>query len=207
MCALTGAGLAPMAGKPGGLAGPMSFLMTVAAAAALLVLSISGVNANGAFEVLWGSILATRAQDLAVIAVVAAVVIALFLRFRRPLGLLLFDRELAACSGVRVGAAHRAAPRGDRRLDRFGHPCHRRTAGGLGHTAARSQRPQRRPLVRVDGGLGRGARAARQRRRVSPLPSSSTSRPVPPWCSSPGSSRSSPSPYPPAAAHARFATH
>ena len=42
--------LAPLAGRPGGLSGPMGFLMTVAVAAALLVLSISGVNANGAFD-------------------------------------------------------------------------------------------------------------------------------------------------------------
>lgn len=104
LCALTGVVLAPMAGRPGGLAGPMSFLMTIAAAAALLVLSISGVNANGAFEILWGSILATRIQDLVGIAIVCVAVVVLYLRARRPLGLLLFDRELAACSGVAVGA-------------------------------------------------------------------------------------------------------
>lgn len=104
LCAVMGAALAPLAGRPGGLAGPMSFLMTVAAAAALLVLSISGVNANGAFEVLWGSILATRAQDLVAIVIVAVAVLGVLLRFRRELGLLLFDRELAACSGVAVGA-------------------------------------------------------------------------------------------------------
>lgn len=103
LCALAGVLLAPLADRPGGLAGPMSFLMTVAVAAALLVLSISGVNANGAFEILWGSILATRTPDLLVIIAVACAIVGVYLRTRRSLGLLLFDRELAACSGVAVG--------------------------------------------------------------------------------------------------------
>ena len=62
-CVLTAIMVAPAADKPGGLAGPMSFLMTISAAAALLVLSISGVNANGAFEILWGSILASSSSS------------------------------------------------------------------------------------------------------------------------------------------------
>ena len=94
-CVLTAIMVAPAADKPGGLAGPMSFLMTISAAAALLVLSISGVNANGAFEILWGSILAVRKQDLLLIALVAFK--------RRELALLLFDRELAKCSGIAIG--------------------------------------------------------------------------------------------------------
>lgn len=103
-CALSGVGLAPLSGRPGGLAGPMSFLMTVAIAAALLVLSISGVNANGAFEILWGSILATRRADLVVVLAIAAGVIAVYFGARKSLGLLLFDRELAICSGINVTA-------------------------------------------------------------------------------------------------------
>lgn len=102
LCAVLGLALAPLAGRPGGLAGPMSFAMTMTAAAALLVLSVSGVNANGAFEVLWGSILATRPSDLLTLIGVAAAVILVYWVLRRRIALLLFDRELAACSGVAV---------------------------------------------------------------------------------------------------------
>ncbi len=103
LCAVAGGSLAPLAGRPGGLSGPMSILMTMAVAAALLVLSISGVNANGAFEILWGSILATRQRDLYVLIVLAIVILAVSIRLRRSLALLLFDRELASCSGIDVG--------------------------------------------------------------------------------------------------------
>lgn len=103
-CISTGLFLAPLSEKPGGLAGPMSFLMTISAAAALLVLSISGVNANGAFELLWGSILAVRMQDLALIVVIAACVLIFVATTHRKLSILLFDRELAKCSGIRVGS-------------------------------------------------------------------------------------------------------
>ncbi|MET8627585.1 metal ABC transporter permease [Kitasatospora sp. NPDC004669] len=101
-CALAGAGVAPLARTPDGLSGAMGLLMSLAIAGALLVLSVSGVNANGAFALLWGSILAVRPADLAVLGVLAAAVPALFLWRRRDLALLLHDRELALCSGVRV---------------------------------------------------------------------------------------------------------
>lgn len=103
-CISTGLFLAPLSEKPGGLAGPMSFLMTISAAAALLVLSISGVNANGAFEILWGSILAVRKQDLALIVVIAVCVLIFVTTTHHKLSILLFDRELAKCSGIRVGS-------------------------------------------------------------------------------------------------------
>ncbi|QFG22285.1 metal ABC transporter permease [Actinomadura sp. WMMB 499] len=103
LCALTGGALAPLARAPAGLSGAMGLLMTLAIAAALLVLSMSGVNANGAFELLWGSILATRPGDVAVLGVLAVAVPALFWARRRDLALLLHDRELAVCSGVPVG--------------------------------------------------------------------------------------------------------
>ncbi|ATY12374.1 ABC transporter [Amycolatopsis sp. AA4] len=101
-CAASGAALTPLARTPSGLSGAMGLLMSLAIAAALLVLSVSGVNANGAFELLWGSILATRTQDVVLLAVLALVIPGLFLVRRRQLALLLHDRELAACSGVRV---------------------------------------------------------------------------------------------------------
>ncbi|MBV9313358.1 MAG: metal ABC transporter permease [Pseudonocardia sp.] len=100
LCGLAGAGVAPLARRPTGLTGAMGLLMTFAIAGALLVLSVSGVNASGAFALLWGSILATRATDIVILAVLAVVVHALFWRKRRELGLVLFDRELALCSGV-----------------------------------------------------------------------------------------------------------
>lgn len=104
LCGLAGGLLAPLAKRPGGLNGPMGLLMTLGIAGALLVLSVSGVNANGAFELLWGSILATRTSDLGVLALLAIVTLTLLAVKRRQLALLLFDREIAACSGVAVGA-------------------------------------------------------------------------------------------------------
>ncbi|MFD9907604.1 metal ABC transporter permease [Streptomyces sp. NPDC059063] len=102
-CALAGAGVAPLARTPDGLSGAMGLLMSMAIAAALLVLSVSGVNASGAFALLWGSILSVGEADLVVVGVLAVVVPALFLWRRRDLALLLYDRELAQCSGVPVG--------------------------------------------------------------------------------------------------------
>lgn len=102
LCGVTGAALAPLANRPGGLGGPMGLVMTMAIALALLVLSISGVNANGAFELLWGSILATRTIDVILLALVAAGVTLVHLWRRRELALLLYDREVALCSGVAV---------------------------------------------------------------------------------------------------------
>ncbi len=95
--------LAPLAGRPGGLSGPMGLLMTLAIAAALLVLSISGVNATGAFELLWGSILATRRIDVVLLLIITVAILLTFLIGRVRIGLLLFDRETAICAGVRVG--------------------------------------------------------------------------------------------------------
>ncbi len=99
-CAVAGAGVAPLARTPDALSGAMGLLMSLAIAAALLVLALSGVNANGAFALLWGSILAVRPSDLAVLGTLAVVVPALFVWRRRDLALLLHDRELAICSGV-----------------------------------------------------------------------------------------------------------
>jgi zinc transport system permease protein len=101
-CAVSGASLTPLARTSSGLSGAMGLLMSLAIAAALLVLAVAGVNANGAFELLWGSILATKPGDVALLGVLAVAVPALFVARRRQLALLLHDRELAACSGVRV---------------------------------------------------------------------------------------------------------
>ncbi|MDK1473162.1 metal ABC transporter permease [Streptomyces sp. 549] len=103
-CALAGAGVAPLARTPSGLSGAMGLLMSLAIAAALLVLAVSGVNASGAFALLWGSILSVGTADLVVLGALAVVVPGLFLWRRRDLALLLHDRELAQCSGVPVRA-------------------------------------------------------------------------------------------------------
>ncbi|WP_405679730.1 metal ABC transporter permease [Streptomyces xanthophaeus] len=102
-CALAGAGVAPLARTPDGLSGAMGLLMSLAIAAALLLLSVSGVNASGAFALLWGSILSVGTADLIVLGLLAVAVPGLFWWKRRELALLLHDRELAQCSGVPAG--------------------------------------------------------------------------------------------------------
>ena len=102
LCGVTGVLLAPLAKRPAGLSGPMGLVMTMAIAAALLVLSLSGVNANGAFELLWGSILATRTIDVVILAIVATIIIVVYVVKKRDLALLLYDREVALCSGIAV---------------------------------------------------------------------------------------------------------
>ncbi|MCX5405669.1 metal ABC transporter permease [Streptomyces sp. NBC_00335] len=103
-CALAGAGVAPLARTPDGLSGAMGLLMSLAIAAALLLLAVSGVNASGAFALLWGSILSVGGADLVVLGVLAVLVPGLFWWRRREVALLLYDRELAQCSGVPVRA-------------------------------------------------------------------------------------------------------
>ncbi|MET8745980.1 metal ABC transporter permease [Streptomyces sp. NPDC004728] len=103
-CALSGAAVAPLARVPDGLSGAMGLLMSIAIAAALLVLAVSGINASGAFALLWGSILSVGTADLIVLGVLAVVVVSLFLWRSRDVALLLYDRELAQCSGVAVRA-------------------------------------------------------------------------------------------------------
>ncbi|KMO95412.1 ABC transporter [Streptomyces roseus] len=103
-CALAGAGVAPLARTPDGLSGAMGLLMSLAIAAALLVLAVSGVNASGAFALLWGSILSVGTADLVVLGALAVLVPLLLWWRRREVALLLYDRELAQCSGVPVRA-------------------------------------------------------------------------------------------------------
>ncbi|MFD4857930.1 metal ABC transporter permease [Streptomyces atratus] len=103
-CALSGAAIAPLARTPDGMSGAMGLLMSIAIAAALLVLAVSGVNASGAFALLWGSILSVGTGDLVLLGALAVVVIGLFLWRRRDITLLLYDRELAQCSGVAIRA-------------------------------------------------------------------------------------------------------
>ena len=102
LCAMTGAAVTPVARRPGRLSDAMGLVMTLAIAGALFTLSLSGVNANGAFELLWGSILATRRNDVVILLLISGLTVAIYLWQRRNLTLLLYDRELALCSGVQV---------------------------------------------------------------------------------------------------------
>jgi zinc transport system permease protein len=99
-CALTGRALAFFAERPAGAPGAMGFFMVVSIALAFLALSLGGVHANAAFELLWGSVLAVRRQDLLLLALICSALPLLFFWKRRQLALLLYDQEIAWCSGV-----------------------------------------------------------------------------------------------------------
>jgi len=101
-CAACGVALAPPARNPSGLSWATGLLATVAIAAALLVLAVSGVGVDGVFALLWGSVLATDPNDVVLLGLLAVGLPVLFVMRHRDLALLLHDRELAACSGVRV---------------------------------------------------------------------------------------------------------
>lgn len=102
LCALTGRVLASFAERPSGAPGAMGFFMVVSIALAFLVLSVGGVNANAAFELLWGSVLAVRPPEVLMLAVICLCLAAVFLCKRRHLAMLLYDREIAWCSGIPV---------------------------------------------------------------------------------------------------------
>ena len=74
LCALAGRLLALFSERPAGAPGAMGFLMVLAIALAFLVLSISGVHANAAFELLWGSLLAVRPVEVLLLGKVGNVI-------------------------------------------------------------------------------------------------------------------------------------
>lgn len=102
LCAMTGRSLAAFADRPSGAPGAMGFFMVVSIALAFLVLSLGGVNANAAFELLWGSVLAVRPAEVALLAVICTALTLLFVWKRRHLALLLYDREIAWCAGIPI---------------------------------------------------------------------------------------------------------
>ena len=164
-CALAGAGVAPLARTPDGLSGAMGLLMSLAIAAALLLLAVSGVNASGAFALLVGSILSVGTPDLVVLGLLAVLVPGLFWWRRREIGLLLYDRELAQCSGVPVRGLTRAAGPGGGR-GRRGDQTHRRAARRRPDPASRTRRAPPRQLAEVDHPVGRRHRRGRQPDRL-----------------------------------------
>lgn len=102
LCALTGRILASFAERPSGAPGAMGFFMVIAIALAFLVLSLGGVNANAAFELLWGSVLAVRPSELLFLGIICLCLLGFFVVKRQHLALLLYDREIAWCAGVPV---------------------------------------------------------------------------------------------------------
>lgn len=102
LCALTGRALAFFAQHPSGTPGAMGFFMVVSIALAFLLLSLGGVNANAAFELLWGSILAVRLSEVLLLATICLGLGGIFYGQRSQLALLLYDREVAWCSGIPV---------------------------------------------------------------------------------------------------------
>ncbi len=102
LCSLAPALLAPLARSPSGLGGGVGLVMPTSIALALIVVSLVGVNSRAVFGLLWGSVLTVSSLDLVLMACLAATVVGLFAWRRRDLALLLFDQELATCSGVAV---------------------------------------------------------------------------------------------------------
>lgn len=102
MCALTGRALAAFAERPSGAPGAMGFFMVISIALAFLVLSLGGVNANAAFELLWGSVLAVRPIEVLMLATICLSLGLVFFVKRRQLAMLLYDREIAWSSGIPV---------------------------------------------------------------------------------------------------------
>lgn len=102
LCALTGQVLASFSERPSGAPGAMGFFMVVSIALAFLVLSLGGVNANAAFELLWGSVLAVRPVEVRMLALICLLLGLVFCGNHRQLAILLYDREIAWCSGVPV---------------------------------------------------------------------------------------------------------
>lgn len=102
LCALTGRVLASLSAHPSGAPGAMGFFMVVSIALAFLMLSLGGVNANAAFELLWGSILAVRLSEVLLLAAICLALGLVFYRQRSKLAMLLYDREIAWCSGIPV---------------------------------------------------------------------------------------------------------
>lgn len=101
-CTVAGGALTPLARTPGGLSGATGLLMSLAMAAALLLIAVSGINAAQTFGLLWGSILGIDTADLVLVTALAAVV-PLFLLWNRNRAPVLFaDREFAQASGIRV---------------------------------------------------------------------------------------------------------
>lgn len=101
-CAIAGSALTPLAGSPGGLSGAAGLLMSMAMAAALLLIAVSGINAASTFGLLWGSILSVDVTDIALVAALAVAVPTLLFCRRGSIAVLFANRELAVAAGLRV---------------------------------------------------------------------------------------------------------
>lgn len=101
-CAITGGALTPLARTSGGLSGATGLLMSMAMAAALLLIAISGINAAHTFGLLWGSILGVSMTDIVLVTALAVAVPALLIWGRGRIAVLFASRELAIAAGIRV---------------------------------------------------------------------------------------------------------
>lgn len=101
-CAITGGALTSLARTPGGLSGATGLLMSMAMAAALLLIAISGINAAHTFGLLWGSILGVSIGDIVLVSALAIAVPALLIWGRGRIAVLFASRELAVAAGIRV---------------------------------------------------------------------------------------------------------
>ena len=103
MCAVAGMAIAPLAGRPGGLSGPMGLLMTDHGRSCAAGPVDLGGQRERRLHPAVGVDPGDPPADLALLIVLCVGVLTWFVTRRRSIGLLLFDREVAACSGVAVG--------------------------------------------------------------------------------------------------------
>lgn len=82
--------------------------LSVSLAAAVVVVSLSGVSNVNLMSYLFGSLATVSASELVFLIALAAGALLFFFRFYRPLFLLSLDEDLAKVSGVRVGLVNTA---------------------------------------------------------------------------------------------------
>jgi zinc transport system permease protein len=84
----------------------LALFLSVSLAAAVVIVSLSGVSNVNLMSYLFGSLATVSVAELVFLFVLVIFAFAFFLRFYRPLFLLSLDEDLAKVSGVRVGAVN-----------------------------------------------------------------------------------------------------
>jgi zinc transport system permease protein len=82
--------------------GPLGLVMTFCLGAAFIIFHKGGIQSAQAFNLLWGSVLALRESDLYLTAATAAALLGFSLVFFKEIKAMLFDKQLAASSGMPV---------------------------------------------------------------------------------------------------------
>lgn len=80
----------------------LAMALTGALALANVLLASRGIDPESLESLLFGDLMGVQLHDLLVLAVLAAVIVGLLLRFQRQLFLLCFDRDIASASGLNV---------------------------------------------------------------------------------------------------------